>query len=150
MPFDPLAFLKPDKAFSMEGLLSRDMFEKFAADDDDSSSGAHRNTKSSFHSLSRYATDKIDEIVDWLDIWQCVTITMGQAVLIINGTSETGWENLDVQHLDDQILSRSEIIGTMNLIREELLNKINGISITDVKDTTDTGTIMYSIYITCD
>lgn len=35
MPFDPLAFLKPDKVFSMEGLLSRDMFEHFAADDEE-------------------------------------------------------------------------------------------------------------------
>lgn len=35
MPFDPLAFLKPDKALSMEGLLSRDMFENFAADDEE-------------------------------------------------------------------------------------------------------------------
>lgn len=32
--FDPLAFLKQNKAFTMEGLVSRDMFEHFAAEDE--------------------------------------------------------------------------------------------------------------------
>ena len=32
MAFDPLAFLKPSKSFTSEGLLSRDMIEKFASD----------------------------------------------------------------------------------------------------------------------
>lgn len=150
MPFDPLAFIKPDKAFSMEGLLSRDMFEKFAADDEGPSYRARRNTKRGLHFLSSYATDKIDEIVDWLNIWECVEITMGQAVLIINGTSDSDWATLDVQHLDDQILTPDEIVSTMSLIREELLTQIHGVTITDVKDTTDTGTIMYSIYIRYD
>lgn len=149
MPFDPLAFLKPDKAFSMEGLLSRGMFENFVADDEGSGCRTCRNTKSRLHSLSQYATDRIDEIVDWLNVWECVEITMGQAVLIFNGISQAYYENLDDEYLDDQILTHHEIIGTLNLIREELLNKISGITITNVKNTTDTGTIMYSIYIRC-
>lgn len=32
--FDPLAFTKPEKMFTTEGLLSRDLFEKFAAEDE--------------------------------------------------------------------------------------------------------------------
>lgn len=32
---DPLAFLNPNKAFTMEGLISRDMFEEFAAEEED-------------------------------------------------------------------------------------------------------------------
>lgn len=147
MSFDPLAFLKPDKAFSMEGLISRDMFEKFAADNEGSNYSARSDTKRELHFLSSCATDRIDEIVDWLNTWGCVEITMGQAVLIFNGISDAHGENLDVEHLDDQILTPCEIISTMNLIREELLDQIHGIAITDVKDTTDTGTIMYSMYI---
>lgn len=32
--FDPLAFLKPDIAFTFEGLLSQDMFEYLTAEDE--------------------------------------------------------------------------------------------------------------------
>ena len=32
--FDPLAFTKPEKAFTFEGLVSHDMFEHFAAEDE--------------------------------------------------------------------------------------------------------------------
>lgn len=55
MPFDPLAFLKPDKAFAMEGLLSRDMFEKFAEDDE-----------ADYHQLAN--GDNLDDVEDTDDV----------------------------------------------------------------------------------
>ena len=32
--FDPLAFTKPEKMFTTEGLLSHDLFEKFTVEDE--------------------------------------------------------------------------------------------------------------------
>lgn len=160
MPFDPLAFMKPNKAFSMEGLLSRDMFEKFAADDealyqqtafgenDDITEEYVAGYPDRWHFLAGCIIDKIDNLVTWLNRWDYLDITIYETYIDVYGMAELDCEPMYELTIDDgPRLSPDEMQHTLRLIRESLLNGITSITATPVERYTDVDFPAYTFKI---
>lgn len=154
MAFDPLAFMKPNKAFSMEGLLSRDMFEKFAADEEDEQltetyeDGESEDDSDRCQFLSDCIIDKASDVVHWMHEWDCLKINMASSIIIIYGISGSEWASLYELVLDDgPPVETGDIIHTMDLIRQGLLEWIDGIAITETEQCMDVDTVIYSFSI---
>lgn len=147
--FDPLAFLKPDKAFSLEGLLSRDMFEKFDAEDEQALGGEtfddeiledeagfeeadsdYYGYPSRLHLIASTIEDQYERIVELLNqkcvIGIGVTPSLLSAVIVGNGDVESKrFYRVDIN--DGPPLSNSEVRSLAQLIAENIKASLNGL-----------------------
>lgn len=140
--FDPLAFLKPDKAFSQEGLLSRDMFEKFAAEDEQAIGDDIFNDDAGFeeagyygypsrlHLIASTIEDQYERIVELLNqkcvIGIGVTPSLLSAVIAGNGDVESKrFYRVDIN--DGPPLSGSEVQRLAQLIADNIRASLNGL-----------------------
>lgn len=156
MAFDPLAFMKPSKALSMEGLLSRDMFENFAADDGqlaygDTEECAYecQDAESRLRFLSDCITDRIDKIIQWINQWDYINILIASSVIHVVGGTDPDWEVLFEFIIDDgPPLESTEAYRTLSIIRQALSEQISGVAITEIEESSvDNGPPIYNFMV---
>lgn len=157
MAFDPLAFMKPSKAFSIEGLLSRDMFENFAADDgqfvygdaEECTYEQYQDTESRLRFLSGCITERIDQIIQWINQWDYINILIASSVIHIVGGTDPDWEVLFEFIIDDgPRLNPAEAHHTLAVIRRELSEQISGVAFTEIEESSvDNGPPIYNFMV---
>lgn len=155
MAFDPLAFMKPSKAFSTEGLLSRDMFENFAADDgqcvygDTEECADDQDTESRLRFLAGCITDRIDTIIQWINQWDYINILIASSVIHVVGGTDPDWEVLFEFIVDDgPQLAPAEAHRTLAIIRQELSEQISGVAFTEIEESSvDNGPPIYNFMV---
>lgn len=161
MAFDPLAFMKPGKAFSMEGLLSRDMFEKFAASDEDrynriafgTDQDCFENDKypgfqSRWHFLAKCVTDDLEEIVDWINQWESVYIEISPTLLCIYGVDGSDSELLSRLKLNDGApLTPDNEHQTLSILMKQMKTSILGVDFSRIEKLVKDGVTIHSFTV---